>query len=219
MLTLGAGPLKAFVDPTGPAQLLYLTKILLENYKRYKQLKMMMDQAKRTDNYFKLIHHGLENVTGLMQSLPIKDHGILKDLKSFNRSLKTVTSIYGDIPKSPEQLLHKLHDQTVAESLQMVTAFKSYSNTQERNANSIKVQSQVASPKGAARATAVSNALILNSVNQLIRLQSQNLKMQSELLAMKNRHDKSTVSSYQRVDRGLGLAFKNFQREKGFIKF
>lgn len=209
----------AFFDPTGPAQVMYLTKILLENYKRYQQLRMMMDQARNSDNYFRTIHQGLENITGLLESLPIEDQGVLKELRDFNRSLKTVATIYGQIPKSPEEALHKLHDQTVAESLRMVNSFKDFSKSQESNSDSLRIQSESASPKGAARSTAVSNALILKSINQLIRLQSQSLKMQSEQLAMKNRQDKNSVSSYQEVDRSLGLAFKNFKREKGFIKF
>lgn len=203
----------------GWAQIPYLIKILTENYKRYQQLKLMMDQAKRSDNYFKTIHQGLENISGLMQSLPIKDHGVLRELKDFNKSIKAVANIYGQIPKSPEEALHKLHDQTVAESFRMVNSFKDFSKSQESNSDSLRIQSQSASPKGAARAIAVSNALILKSINQLIRLQSQSLKMQSEQLAMKNRQDKSSVASYQEVDRSLGLAFKNFKREKSFIKF
>lgn len=203
----------------GWAQIPYLVKILAENYKRYQQLRMMMDQARNSDNYFRTIHQGLENITGLLESLPIEDQGVLNELKDFNRSLKTVATIYGQIPKSPEEALHKLHDQTVAESLRMVNSFKDFSKSQESNSDSLRIQSESASPKGAARSTAVSNALILKSINQLIRLQSQSLKMQSEQLAMKNRQDKNSVSSYQEVDRSLGVAFKNFKREKGFIKF
>lgn len=203
----------------GWAQIPYLVKILAENYKRYQQLRSMMDQARHSDNYFRTIHQGLENITGLMQSLPIKDHGVLQELRDFNRSMKAVANIYGQIPKSPEEALHKLHDQTVAESLRMVNSFKDFSKSQETNSDSLRVQGQSASPKGAARATAVSNALILKSVNQLIRLQSQSLKMQSEEFALKNRNDKHSVSSYQRVNKGLGKAFKNFKREPGFIRF
>ena len=103
----------------GWAQIPYLVKILAENYKRYKQLKMMMDQAKRSDNYFKTIHQGLENITGLMQSLPIDDHGVLKELRDFNKSLKTVANIYGRIPKSPEPKLRspfaQLHPRTLSD--------------------------------------------------------------------------------------------------------
>lgn len=203
----------------GWVQIPYLAKVLAENYKRYRQLKIMLEQAKQSDNYFRSVHQGLENVTGLMDSLPISDQGVLKDLRSFNGSLKTVTQVYGRIPKSPAAALHRLHDQTTAESLQMVNLFKDYSKAQESNSRSLKLQSQAASPKGAARATAVSNAMILESVNQLIRLQSQSLKMQSEQLAMLNQQDKQKIVAYQEVDQSIGDAFKNFKRPADLLRF
>ena len=203
----------------GWAQIPYLAKVLAENYKRYKQLKVMLQQAKQSDNYFKTIHQGLENITGLMDSLPISDQGVLRDLKDFDDSLRKIAKIYGRVPSSPEAALHSLHDQTAAESLQMVNSFKNYSEAQESNSELLRIQSKSASPKGAARATAVSNAMILESINQLIRLQSQSLKMQSEQLAMLNRQDKHNIAAYQEVDKGLGNAFKNFKQQDELVQF
>ena len=96
----------------GWAQIPYLAKVLAENYKRYKQLKVMLQQAKQSDNYFRTVHQGLESVTGLMDSLPISDQGVLRDLKSFDDSLQRIAKIYGRVPRSPEAALHSLHDQT-----------------------------------------------------------------------------------------------------------
>ncbi len=220
LLFLLPAPVFSFSDGgAGWAQIPYLIKVLAENYKRYKQLKIMLEQAKQSDNYFRTVHQGLENVTGLLNSLPISDQGVLKDLRTFNGSLNKIAKIYGSVPRSPEAALHRLHDQTAAESLQMVNSFKDYSRAQESNSQSLKIQSQSASPKGAARATAVSNAMILESVNQLIRLQSQSLKMQSEQLAMLNKQDKRKIAAYQEVDRGIGDAFKNFKRQENLVKF
>lgn len=218
-LSVSISPAHGFVDPTGPAQVMYLTKILLENYKRYRQLRDMMDRAKNADRFFKNIHSGLEGIEGLLRSLPVRDEGILGDISSFNKSVRVVADIYGAIPNTPESGLHTLHDKTVAESFRMINSFKKFSERQESNSNAIQVQSEAASPKGAAKATAVSNALLLKSVNQLIRLQSQSLKMQSEQLAMKNRNSKSSAQSYQNVDKNIGNAFKNFHRKNDFIKF
>ncbi len=203
----------------GWAQIPYLAKVLAENYKRYTQLKVMLEQAKQSDNYFRAVHQGLENITGLSKSLAVSDHGVLTDLGDFSDTLEIVTQVYGSIPQSPEAALHTLHDKTAAESLQMVNSFKSYSKTQEKNSQSLKIQSQSASPKGAARATAVSNAMILESVNQLIRLQSQSLKMQSEQLAMLNKQDKRKIVAYQEVDKSIGDAFKNFKRQENLVRF
>ena len=203
----------------GWAQIPYLAKVLAENVKRYKQLKVILEQAKRSDNYFRTVHQGLENITGLLNRSPVSDQGLLKELTNFNSSLRAIKKVYGKIPQSPVAALHRLHDETAAESLQMVNSFKDYSRTQERNSQSLKIQSQSASPKGAARAAAISNAMILESVNQLIRLQSQSLKMQSEQLAMLNKQDKQTITAYQKVDREISNAFKNFKPQGKLAKF
>ena len=201
------------------AQMSYLVQILEENQKRYQQLQLIMKQSKMSDNYLRTVHHGMESITGILRGLPVRDQGILSDLRSFNQSVKAVHRIYGLAPKSKEESLHRLHDQTIAESLRMVNAFKEYSKSQEANANSLKQQSQVASPKGAAKSTALSNALILESLNQLIRLQSQSLKMQSELLALQNKKHKASVTSYQKVNQNFSRAFKNLKQDNRFIRF
>lgn len=219
MFSVGIKNAHAFFDPTGPAQVMYLTKILLENYKRYKQIREMISQAKDRKRYLELLNAGIENSIGILHTLPIEDEQILSDLKNFNKSLKTITEIYGMIPKSKEAAMHMLHDNTVAESLRMINDFKRFAKKQEENSTIFSHQGRSASPKGAARMSVESNAMILKSLSQLMRLETQNLKLQSEMLAMKNRSDKKTVSSYNQVNRHLGDAFKNFKPSKKFLKF
>lgn len=203
----------------GWANFPYLVKILLENFKRYQQIKQMIDQAKNRKRFLEALNAGINNSIGLLNTLPIKDEGLLNDLKTFQKSFKTVTTLYGEIPKSKEAALQMLHDQTVAESLRMVVDFKGYAKKQEENANILKYQGRSASPKGAQRMTVESNAMILKSMSQMMRLETQNLKLQSELLAMKNRSQKKSVFSHNKINQDLGSAFKNFKTKKGFIHF
>jgi hypothetical protein len=56
---------------------------------------------------------------GVMQVLPIKDDQILSQLQQFQDALKKVEEIYGMTPKSSDEALHRLHDQTIAESLKL----------------------------------------------------------------------------------------------------
>ncbi len=208
----------AFTDGSGWVQVGYLSKILMENYQRYQQLKQMFDQAKRTKEFFKTVHNGLENATGLLSQLPIEDNGVLSDLTSFNRSLESIAELYGRIPDSPEQAIQVLHDKTVAESLRMITGFKKYAEKQEESSNTLKSQARSASPKGAARMTAESNAMVLKGVSQLIRLESQNLKLQSEILALQNKKDKEAVKSYQKINKDFGRAFEEFRPSSRFLR-
>lgn len=203
----------------GWANAIYLSKILLENYKRYVQLQQMIRDAQDRDQFFRALNSGLENTVGLLRSLPIKDEKILEDLQNFQKSYETVLDVYGEIPKTREAALHMLHDQSIAESFRMVNSFKEYSKRQEENSEMLRIQSRDASPKGAARMAVESNAMLLQSVNQLIRLQSQSLKLQGEQFAVVNRQGKQSASSFEQINKDLGHGFEKFKPSDSFMKF
>ena len=197
----------------GYAQLPYLIKILSENVRRYQQLKEMIKTAKERDQYLRLINEGLVNAVGLLEALPVKDERILGQLKTFKKGLNTVTKIYGEIPKSKEASFHKLHDQSVAESITMANAFKRYAHIQEANSLKIAKQGRMASPAGAQRIQAEASAQILRSLSQLIRLNTQMLKLQSENLAIVNKTHKDSVGRYQQLQQNFKRGPKNLNRD------
>jgi hypothetical protein len=203
----------------GWAQLPYLIKILEENYKRYKQLQIMIQSAKNQEEFLKSLTTGLDNSIGLLESLPLKNEKILSDLKDFKKGYNSVLDLYGAIPKSKEEALQVLHDKSVAESFKMVAMTDDHSRLQEENADLIKINAREASLKGAARMTAESNALILDSLNQLIKLQAQSLKLQSEQLAIQNKNSKTQVDSFQKINHGLSDGFKKFQQQPRLVRF
>jgi len=196
-----------------------LMQILQENIRHYYQLQSMIQQGHDADHYLRWINAGLDNSIGLLQSLPIKDEKILADLREFRFALGKVQGLYGQVPRSPEEALQLLHDQTVAESLRMANDFKSYSENQERNADVIAINAREASPKGAARMQAETSAEILKSLSQLIRLDTQMLKLQSEQLAMNNKASKDGVANFQKVSRDLGSGFSNFKPDMKLTRF
>lgn len=221
LLMLFSPQSQAFLGDGGAgwAQLPYLIKILEENYKRYKQLQIMIQTAKNQEEFLKSLTTGLDNSIGLLESIPLKNEKILTDFKDFKKGYDSVLDLYGSIPKSKEETLQVLHDKSVAESLKMVAMTDDHSRLQEENSDLIKLSAREASLKGAARMTAESNALILDSLNQLIKLQAQSLKLQSEQLAMQNKNSKTQVDSFQKINQGLGDGFKKFQHKPGLIRF
>jgi hypothetical protein len=196
-----------------------LMQILAENIRHYYQLQQMIGQGRDSDQYLRWINAGIDNSIGLLQSLPIKDEKILADLREFKFALNKVQGLYGQIPHSPEEALQVLHDQTVAESLRMANDFKDYSVNQERNSDVIAQMARDASPKGAARMQAETSAQILKSLSQLIRLDTQMLKLQSEQLALVNKESKDGVANYQKVSRDLGSGFSNFKPDMKLVRF
>jgi hypothetical protein len=203
----------------GWAQLPYIIKILVENVKRYQQLKNMLDTARNRDQYLRLINSGLENSIGLLNSLPIKDEKILSDLKNFKKAFNTVQKVYGAIPKSGEAALQMLHDQTVAESIKMASHIKTYAKKQEENATKISIQSRNASPKGALRMNAEMNAKILHTLNQILRTNGQILKLQGENLALDNKDGKDSVRHFNKINGDMKNNLKNFDGSFNFPKF
>lgn len=203
----------------GWANAAYLAKILTENIRRYQQLRLMIDTAKNSDQYIRLINQGIENSIGLINSLPVKDERILDELKSFQLAMNSVNKIYGAIPNSSESVLQLLNDQSVAESLKMVNASKEYSRLQEENAVKISIQSRQASPKGAARMNAEVSAQILHTLNQLLRVNGQMLKLQSESLALNNKDGKDSVLGHQKVKQDLKHGLTGFRGDFNLPRF
>lgn len=196
-----------------------LMQILSENIRRYQQLQQMIQQSRDADNYLRWINAGIDNSIGLLQSLPIKDEKVLADLREFKIALGKIENLYGKVPKSPEDVLQILHDQTVAESLRMANDFKEFSLTQEKNSEVIALQARDASPKGAVRMQAETSAQILRSLSQLIRLNTQMLKLQSEQMAFANKQSKDGVANFQKVSRDLGSGFSNFNPDMKLVRF
>lgn len=196
-----------------------LVQILSENIKQYYQLQALIRNGSDQMSFLQALNAGIDNSIGLMQSLPIKDEKILADLKEFRQATDKIEMLYGKVPKSPEEALHLLHDNTVAESLRMANSFKEFSEDQERNSSLIAAQAREASPKGAVRMTAETSAEILRTLSQLIRLNTQMLKLQSEQMAMSNKASKDNVVSFQKVNKDLGSGFSTFKPDMNLVKF
>lgn len=203
----------------GWVQVPYLIKILTENVRRYQQLKQLMEVEQNRNQYLRLINEGLENSLGLLNSLPIEDEKILSELNEFNKAYKSIVKIYGQVPKGPDATMQILHDQTVAESIKMVGNISSYTQMQEANARSISIQSRRASPKGAARMTAESNAKILSTLNQILKINGQILKIQSEHMAFANKKGKESVGNFNRINAEMKRGMRSFKGDLSLPRF
>ena len=100
---------------------LFDTDSLAENVRRYQQLKQMIAYSKSHEDYLRLVNRGLENSMGLLRALPIKDDRLLKELGNAHQISRSVTYLYGSIPKSKEAVIHKLHDRSVSQSIRMAS--------------------------------------------------------------------------------------------------
>ena len=192
----------------GWAQVPYLIQIVQENIKRFKQLRDIQ-------SFEKLIHEGVIDLQGIEELIPI-DKDILIELK---RNHKRIKEIYGDIPESIDQEIHRQNDNAIAESMSLHDSLASYTKALDRNATKLTRQAGVMSPKGAARAVVITNAQILHALNQLIKVNGQLLKIQSGKLALENKNEKEKINNLKEESEGLHAGFKNISSQLVLHKY
>ena len=219
VLLLRLTPTQAFTDGSGWVQATYLNRILMENHARFRQLQIIVQNAKNETQYMKMLNSGLQGVTGLMQILPIKDNSVLGEIRNFKEAVRLVENIYGIIPKSKEAPIHKLNDASVAESIKMINKSKNYASKQEENAIRVFHAGERASPKGAVRMTAQMNAQILHSLNQLIKINAQILKLVSANMALQNKKGKQSVRNFNKIGMDMKASFTNFKGDFKMPRF
>lgn len=218
-LMLASPPTWAFSDGSGWAAVTYLIKLVEGSVRHYQQLQMMIQYSKEAQSYMHEINSGLDASIRLMESLPIKDEKILGQLRTFRRSLTEIEKIYGKIPRSPDEAFQQVNDMAAAESLKMVSNATEYAEKQEVNSARLEARSWDLSPKGAARMQAQVSSQILLTLNQILRMNAQLLKMQSAELAAKNREEKQDVMKFQKFSKEVAITSKAFSGDLSLPKF
>ncbi len=218
-ISFGPKPSRAMFGADAAIMVPYLIEIIAQAVKQYQQMRTIYENARNHKEMFRSINDGLNEAITLLESLPIEDEKILSELKSFKRAMSEVEKLYGAVPKGKEELLIKLHDETVAESIKIWNSLQLYAKAQEQNSRRISRQAISASPKGAARVNVQTNAAILHTLNQLLKVNGQMLKLQSEKLAYTNKAAKESNFHYQKVTDDLSKSFKNFDANFETPKF
>ena len=213
VLLMGIGqprPAHALFGADAAMMIPYLIQLIAKAVKQYKALKSIHSQASEHKALIERINEGINEALGLLEGLPLKDHEILGKIRTFRRAMDKVEDLYGRIPEGQEFNLIQLHDQTVAESIEIFNALKQYAAKQERNSSRISNRARTVSPKGAARVSLEANAAILHTLNQLLRVNGQMLKLQSEQLALSNKKSKEAMYQYQKLNSDLKRSVNRF---------
>ena len=95
-------------------------------------------------------------------------------------------------------------DQSVAEVISMNRNLFDYADQVDQERERILVHAQAVSPQGAAKLQAQSLAVLIGVMTQLLRTQSQMLKLMGQNMALANRNEK--VSSQQFIDNYQGVS-------------
>lgn len=191
----------------------------MEAYKHYTQLKLLIAQGEMGLEYQHWVNSGLDQIIGLINTLPIEDQRVLGELKDFQKAIKSVTELYGAVPLSGEAAMQSLHDQTIAESFKVTGNISDYAAGQEANASQAFMLAGQMSPKGAARLAASTQAQVLHSLSQLLKVNGQLLKLQSEQFAMENKASKDSVGHFNKINGDVRSSMSRFSGDFTLPRF
>ena len=140
-------------------------------------------------------------------------------LRDFRRAYNELQRLYGAVPRTSDQKILLLHDRTIAEALKVVATLKDYTSREEKNATKVYHQARNTSLKGAQRMNTQINAKILHTLNQLLKINGQILKLQSEQFAMQNKEAKDTSSHYLGLKSALSNGLNKFEADYKLPRF
>lgn len=191
-----------------------LMQILVQAIQQVARLQSIIQNGNDTLNLLRDINSGVRSGLDLIKIInPKFDVGVYGDLKNPQNVLKAIHDIYGQIPKTADQDLMETQDQSVAEVISMNRNIFDYADQVDQERERILIHSQVVSPQGAAKLQNQSTAILIGVMTQLLRTQSQMLKIMGQNMALENRKEKLTSGQFIENYEGLSNGFKSLPKK------
>lgn len=189
-----------------------LIQIVANTLQQLAQLRAILGNGEDTLNYVRDINRGIRDAMTIIQTRNTTlSPGILSQINGLDQLMREVERLYGIVPKTPEAAMQQTMDQSVAEAIQTHNSAFKYADTIDPEAERIKEYAKVVSPLGAERLTAQSMGVLITVMNQILRTNASILKLQSEQLALGNRHEKIQSQHFKMQYEGLAHAFGNLK--------
>lgn len=192
-----------------------LANILVQAIQQVAQLQAILGNGKDSLNFMRDINQGVRDAMRLQATLNRTLKSGNWNLANVNDILRQMEDLYGKIPLTAEARTQRMHDVTVAESIQLHNDAFRYADEIDPEAERFKEYARDASPQGAARVGLQAQGLQIHVMNQILRTNAALLKVQSEQLAMQNRRAKLQSEQfrqqYEELGRNLGNAKGGFE--------
>lgn len=211
-LTLTVTPMRAKADFWG-ADVGVLLQILAQAIETVLQLKSILANGEDTLDLLRDINSGVRSGLDLIRIInPRFSAGVYGDLKDPQSVLRALQDIYGVVPHGMDEDLMTAQDQSVAEVISMNRNMYDYANSVDRERERILFHSQVVSPQGAGKLQNQSLGVLIGVTTQILRIQSQMLKIMAQNLAYDNRKEKLATQNFQENYQDLSRGFKNLPK-------
>lgn len=211
VITFRTNPAKADLFGGDVAVLL---QILAQTIEQVYRLKAIVENGKDTLNLMRDINAGVRSGLDLIRIInPKFNAGVYGDLNNPENVLRAIRDLYGEAPMTADKELIDIQDQSVAEVIAMNKSLYDYSAQVDLERERILVHSQVVSPQGAAKLQNQSLAVIIGVLTQLLRVQSQMLKVMGQNMALDNRKEKLTSEQFVENYKSLSDGFNQLPRD------
>lgn len=186
-----------------------LLQILAQSIEQVYRLQQIIQNGKDTLNLLRDVNAGVRSGLDLIRIInPKFNAGVYGDLNNPENVLRAIHDLYGTTPNTADKELIDIQDQSVAEVIAMNKSLYDYSAQVDFERERILMHSQVVSPQGAGKLQNQSLAVIIGVLTQLLRVQSQMLKVMGQNMAFDNRKEKLAseqfIENYKSLADGFG---------------
>ncbi|MBK9324493.1 MAG: hypothetical protein IPM97_16355 [Bdellovibrionaceae bacterium] len=212
-VVLIVGPRSAKADLFG-GDVLVLTQILAQAIQTVITLRSVLENGKDTLDLMRDINAGVRSGLDLIRIInPNFNPGVYGDLRDADSVLRAIQTIYGQVPKGMDEDLMKSQDQSVSEVISMNRNLYDYADQVDRERDKILFHAQVVSPQGAGKLQNQALGVLIGVTTQLLRTQSQMLKIMAQNMAYDNRKEKLATQNFQENYEGLSRGFGGLPKE------
>lgn len=191
-----------------------LVQILAQAIEQVTRLQSIIQNGKDTLNLARDINAGVRSGLDLIRIInPRFNPGLYGDFKDPQNVLRAIHDIYGQTPRTADKELLDSHDQSVAEVISMNRNLYDYADQVDQERERILIHSEVVSPQGAAKLQSQSLAVLIGVSTQLLRIQSQMLKIMGQNMALENRKEKMASNQFIENYEGLSNGFKSLPKD------
>ncbi|MGZ3780511.1 MAG: hypothetical protein ACXVCY_07695 [Pseudobdellovibrionaceae bacterium] len=212
-------PISARADLFG-GDVAVFSQIHVQTIQTVIQLKEILANGEDTLNLMRDINAGVKSGLDVIRIInPNFNPGVYGDLNNADSVLRAIQEIYGPVPKGMDQDLMNSQDQSVAEVISMNKNLYDYADSVDRERERILFHSQMVSPQGAGKLQNQALGVLIGVTTQLLRTQSQMLKLLAQNMAMENRKEKIQTKEFQENYKSLSEGFKDLPRNTTLPRF
>ncbi len=194
-----------------------LTQILSNSLNQLTQLKKILDTDRENLKLSEKLHQGIHDALDLSKSLgPTGRSHVYGDILNVESAMKLLKKRSGEVPQSEEAPLQRETDQSAAEAITLGNEMYAYAEGMDAMGEKIKAYAKGASPSGAQKTTTETLGVILHVLNESLRAQATELKLQAQALSLENKREKAKTASFLSTRKSLS---EGLQERRLFFQY